>query len=340
MLLESAGYSEVVTADSASQALRYLGVDRPHGSHPQVDAVLMDIMMPGLDGIQACRRIKAAQWLRDIPVIMVTGRDEKRELARAFEAGATDYITKPIHVVELLARLRGALSLKREMDWHKQREQELLQMTQKLQAANQKLQALSTLDSLTEIPNRRAFESFLFRAWRQGMRNTTPISLIMIDVDYFKEFNDANGHQEGDACLKTIARVLSRALQRPIDLVARYGGEEFAAVLPETEVRGAAVVAENMRRSVARQAIHHAHSLAGNCVTISAGVAATVPTQTCSVTDLIASADRALYDAKRHGRDQVWIADFTDARSAPSTLEPRHAASSQPHQLDTISASS
>jgi diguanylate cyclase (GGDEF)-like protein len=300
-ILERAGYTQSVTAASAREAFHVLGMDQSQPGPSDIDVILLDIMMPEIDGIEACRHIKSHERLRDIPVIMVTSRNEPESVEAAFEAGAVDFIAKPINVIELLARLRSALTLKREMDCRKKREEDLLRVTHLLEEANRKLQRLSALDALTGIANRRTFEDFLARAWRHGQRRSSPVAVIMIDIDHFKQYNDAKGHLEGDECLKKVALALNQVVHRPTDLVARYGGEEFAAVLDETDVRGAVVVAESMQQAI------HRLALSGDGVTLSLGVAAATPGVGTSAGPLVAAADRALYQAKHRGRDRLEI---------------------------------
>jgi diguanylate cyclase (GGDEF)-like protein len=334
-ILERAGFTNILIADSAAAAFQRLGMNNSACDHTSIDVILMDIMMPQMDGIEACRRIKAVSWLRDIPIIMVTSVADSREVASAFSAGAMDYITKPVNVVELLARVHSARALKREMDCRKTREEELLAVTRQLEAANQKLERLSQLDGLTEIANRRSFDSFLDRAWRQAIRSSTPLSLIMIDIDHFKNYNDTYGHQRGDECLKQVACALNQVLHRPTDFLARYGGEEFAAVLSDTDLRGAEVVASSLHAHVDELNIPHEFSPSVDHVTLSLGVASGFPYRTQSQQALIYAADLALYQAKHEGRNRIRIAnevmnssldEISVRRAAPVTISPRQSA--------------
>lgn len=176
---------------------------------------------------------------------------------------------------------------------------------QQLKEMNQTLLRLSSLDGLTGIANRRRFEEFLDLEWKRAVREATPLSLIMVDIDFFKTYNDTYGHQAGDKCLKQVANVFSSTLHRPGDLVARYGGEEFVVVLPRTDAKGAVSVAEAMRSKVAALGIIHSHSKVSPYITISLGVATTIPSRDVSPLDLIATADEALYQAKQEGRNRV-----------------------------------
>jgi diguanylate cyclase (GGDEF)-like protein len=302
-LLQTVGFPDVQVANSAEEAFRRLGLDRD-AQDPPVDAILMDIAMPGVNGIEACRRLKAHETLRDVPVIMVAGQTDEHHLEEAFAAGATDYVTKPVKAVELVARLNAALALKAELDQRRARERDLLRVTQQLQEANRALQQLSTLDGLTGIANRRAFDSFLADEWKQAVRDRHDLALILIDIDHFKAFNDGYGHQEGDECLRSVARVLHDGVKRSTDLVARYGGEEFAVVLPHTE-RGAAVrIAEQLRAAVEGLGMPNTHAPSGR-VTISAGVGHVWPRRQDEPARLVRAADEALYQAKAEGRNRV-----------------------------------
>ncbi|MCW2235791.1 PleD family two-component system response regulator [Azospirillum canadense] len=248
------------------------------------DLVLLDIMMPGMDGYEVCARIKADPTTRDIPVIFISAKSEVEDETQGLEAGAIDFITKPISPPIVKARVRNHLLLKRQADL---------------------LRALSFIDGLTGIANRRRFDEALLREWRRCARSHLPLSLIMLDVDHFKAYNDHYGHQAGDECLRAVAGLLDEQVKRPGDLVARYGGEEFVCLLPETDADGAASVAERLRETVAGQRLPHALSPVADHVTISLGVASALPQTDSSPDSLAQLADRLLYEAKRSGRNRV-----------------------------------
>ena len=304
--LIKAGYLDVITVKSAAEL--YLLVDGyTERGIVEVDLILMDIIMPDVDGIEACRNVKKREWLADVPVIMVTATTEKDNLQLAFSAGAMDFIKKPLDRVELLARVRSALRLKHETARRKARETELLEVTRQLKAANERLQNLSFLDGLTGIANRRHFDQELLQESRRAKREKTPLSLIMLDIDYFKAFNDTYGHLKGDDCLKTVAATLKNTLKRSGDFAARYGGEEFAVVLPNTDAVGAAIIAEELRASIERAGILHINSLCADYVTVSLGVVTRFSDQAETPDDLISAADRALYRSKHEGRNRVSV---------------------------------
>ncbi len=267
----------VLTATDGETALDLAIAEEP-------DLVLIDIRMPGMNGYELCGRLKQDPATRNIPVIFVTGMDEEREEARGLELGAIDYITKPLSRPILLARVRNHLELKRQRDH---------------------LQRLSAVDGLTGISNRRAFADYLDKEWRGAIRQHAPISLLMADIDDFKQFNDAYGHLAGDECLRKVAAALAEAVMRPADMVARFGGEEFAVILPDTGANEATLVAERLLTSVRRLGLPHQHSRAGTYVTLSFGLVAARPERGMESAELIEMADRLLYQAKAEGRNRI-----------------------------------
>jgi diguanylate cyclase (GGDEF)-like protein len=323
--LGAVGYQDVWTAGHAAEALGLLGIPGGPTKVPDLDVILLDLHLPELDGIQACRRIKAAEELRDVPIIIMDGATGEGSLEAAFAAGATDFLAKPIKIMELLVRLRAAMALKRELDARKAREQELLVVTRKLQEANQVLQRISTQDGLTGLSNRRYFDLFLSKEWSRCMRDDVPLCLVLIDIDHFKTYNDCYGHQAGDECLRRVAEEMARVLKRPGDLAARYGGEEFALVLPRTKPEGARAIAEAVRMGVENLALPHARSPLGH-VTISAGVAALIPERHSRPEILVRQADQALYQAKGQGRNRTEMAhDRTWHHDGGTQTAPPHA---------------
>ena len=302
--LQEEGHRDFVMAGSVGEALRLLAVDAPPTPSP-VELVLMDLQLPDIDGIEGCRRISGDPRLRDLPVIVVTASRENQNLPAAFEAGAVDYLLKPVNPLELGARVRSALRLKREMDQRKQREAELIETTYKLAAAKSELHRLSTVDGLTGLTNRRRFDELLDQEWKRSSRDSTFLSVILIDIDAFKPYNDRYGHLAGDECLKKVAVTLRDAVNRAGDSVARFGGEEFVAILPATDSAGGQSVAEAMRRAVESLNLQHEASPAAPRVTISLGVATGILDESVAPAALINAADQALYESKKAGRNRV-----------------------------------
>lgn len=312
LYLRNGGFDDLVFANSASEAFNYLEIENP-ATKRSADLILMDMMMPKISGLEACKTIKSKDYLKDIPIIVVTGLSDMENLELAFEADAMDYIVKPVNKVELLSRVRSSLKLKKEIDQRKARELELLGVTRQLQEANRLLEQLSMHDGLTDVANRRYFDQYLEKEWRRAARTNAPVSLLMIDIDYFKKFNDRYGHQSGDECLKQVAQALKTETKRTQDFIARYGGEEFAVVLPQTDNDGAVALARKLRTRIEELNIAHEASGAGTRVTISIGAATRRSNPSLSCETLLHAADQALYSAKHKGRNRVTAAPVEDA---------------------------
>lgn len=303
-LLEKMGLQPVHARDGQS------GIEEFKRNKP--DLVLLDIIMPGMDGFEVARRIrqleKDGEWT---PIIFLSARTSDDDLALGISVGGDDYLVKPVSEVVLRAKVRA-------MQRIAQMRCSLLVLTRKLDEANRELTRLSAADELTGIANRRCFDETLQREWRRAIRAGTPMALLVVDVDHFKQFNDGYGHQLGDDCLKDVARLLESCLRRPTDLVARYGGEEFAVVLPETDAAGAAQVAQAMREAVQGAQIEHAFSTVAPVVTVSVGAAVTLPSRSDDEGSraLLQQADQALYQAKRQGRNRVCLAPLPTAEQS------------------------
>ena len=293
---------ELRYATSGEDALRMA-----HEAPP--DLVLLDAEMPGMGGFDVCKHMKADPELQHVPVIFVTAHSGAEFEVSGFEVGAADFIAKPISAPLLVARVRTQLRLKALAD---------------------ELRALATRDGLTGLANRRSFDDALTREWRRSLRSGSPLSLLMVDVDHFKLFNDHYGHPAGDACLRLVADALRSAGRRPADVMARYGGEEFALLLPETPRAGAESVARGIIDAIDSLAIPHAASKTAPHVTLSIGMAShgervgsterpsvracSVAEEASSAEDLVRVADRALYQAKHAGRAQAqWLDVATSA---------------------------
>lgn len=249
------------------------------------DLILLDVMMPGMDGFEVCRHLKADARTHKIPVIFVTAKNADSDEELGLNLGAIDYITKPFVIPITKVRIRNHIRLKQQADL---------------------LESLSLLDGLTNIPNRRRFDETLLLEWKRAMRDETPLSLLMIDIDYFKQYNDHYGHGAGDICLQRVAATLAKNLARPNDLIARYGGEEFVVILPDTDQQAALQVAERLRECIIKLALPHACSEAESVVTISVGVATQIKIPEYFLPQTLNdAADNALYMAKASGRNRV-----------------------------------
>jgi diguanylate cyclase (GGDEF)-like protein len=286
------------------------------------DLMLLDAEMPGMSGFQVCKTIKADPALADVPIIFITSHGEAAVEVAGFEMGAADFIAKPVSAPLVLARVRTQLRFKKMAD---------------------ELRRIATVDVVTGIANRRRFDEALEREWRRGRRDGTPMSLLMIDIDHFKLFNDRYGHPAGDACLRGVAQALSSVSVRPADLVARYGGEEFAVLLPQTARQGAEVVAHGILEAIESLGLAHEASTTAQHLTVSIGVSSYDPesacwlpgspdsrfvddSQTrCAPMDLVRAADKALYSAKNNGRARARRLDVADvdAPQMASDVSPR-----------------
>ena len=247
------------------------------------DLILLDVMMPDMDGYETSLKLKQSPETKDIPIIFLTARKEPEDIIKGFEVGGLDYISKPFNSIELLARIRTHLDL-----WHKTRQ----------------LQSIAEKDGLTMIANRRRFDAFFDLEWRRSNRDKTPVTIVMIDIDFFKAYNDYYGHLQGDECLKQIAKVIDINCRRPADIAARYGGEEFAVILGNTDQKGGIQLAEKIRRKIEGLGIPHEKSVISDYVTISLGIATMIPSNEDRSDQLIKRADEQLYRAKELGRNQ------------------------------------
>jgi len=295
-LLRQVGYCNSVFAHDFNEALRIM--ESCEKIESPIDLILMDVSMPGTNGIAGTLTIKSRYEFEDVPIIIVTSLDDEETLDRAFAAGACDLIVKPASKVELRARIRSALQLRKEMIKSKQRERELERLARKLEK-------MSNLDGLTGLANRRCFDDTLVKEWVRNGRADTPLGLLMVDIDHFKSYNDALGHVDGDSCLRAVANSIKSSVHRPGDLVARYGGEEFAIILPNTDAEGVQAVADNIHTILSKSAILHPKSSVGCSVTVSIGSASTIPICANTPEHLLDAADRALYQAKQTGRNRT-----------------------------------
>jgi diguanylate cyclase (GGDEF)-like protein len=275
----------------------------------ELDVIVLALELPDLDGVTACRRLAA--MVPNVPILACSRCDDEATVLGAFDAGAHDFVTKPLRLGELAARVRGALRVRR-----------LQQRAHRLALSNRDLESTICNDPLTGIANRRHFEQLMSNEWRRAAREGGPLSLAIFDLDDFHAFNAHYGHVGGDAALVQVAKAMAHGLRRASDLLARYGGEEFVALLPDTDERGACVVAERLRARVEELGLPHAGSCTRHCVTISAGVATCSPGPGEEATALlVAAADRALFRAKDDGRN-CCRADGVTAEHVVVTRQP------------------
>lgn len=275
---------EVLLAASAAEATELLSED--------LDLILLDIVMPDKDGITICEEIKARPEFADTPIIFVTNQSELRTLERAYAAGAIDFIRKPFSKIELRARVCAMYQLSKEIKKRKQREEELKKM--------------SMVDGLTGIANRRYFDELFEREWQVSRRSKSALSVILIDVDFFKPYNDSYGHLAGDEVLKEIATTIDTQLHRATDNVFRYGGEEFVVLLPGANLETALTIANNIRKQVENLEIPHLYTgHMPHFLTISAGVSRLVNDGEHTAEELFRQADIAMYNAKQTGKNKV-----------------------------------
>ncbi|MDF2544467.1 MAG: diguanylate cyclase response regulator [Herbinix sp.] len=292
----------IVKATSGNEALSIM-LDQ------EIALVLLDVQMPEMDGFEVAELMRGSEKTRYIPIIFVTAiSKEQKCIFKGYEVGAVDYLFKPIEPVILQSKVRVFLELYNQKLLI-QGQAELLEIKIKelmeMQEDNRRLESLSICDGLTGISNRRCFDDYMERSWKNSIRTGKPISLIMADIDCFKAYNDNYGHLQGDDCLVKVARAISSSIKRPIDFAARYGGEEFAIILPDTEIEGGLVVAENIRRCIDELSLAHEFSPVGDHITLSLGVATFRPKQSDQIGTFINKADIALYNSKQGGRNKI-----------------------------------
>lgn len=273
---------KVIAALNGERTLKIAASDSPP------DLILLDILMPDMDGYQVCTRLKESETTRNIPVMFVTAVSEAMDETRGFALGAVDYITKPFHPPMVKARVKLQLNLKRKRDL---------------------LEQLAFMDGLTEIPNRRRFDETLEAEWNRALRSGNPLSLLLMDVDHFKLYNDTHGHGSGDECLRLVAGAIQNSLRRAGDFVGRYGGEEFAVILPYADEDEAMTVARIIQEKVDRLALPHDASPVAPHVTLSIGVTTLHPDHDqdhgMELADFVKLSDKAMYAAKNAGRHRI-----------------------------------
>jgi two-component system chemotaxis family response regulator WspR len=275
----------------------------------QPTIILQDLIMPEIDGYALVKAYRENPRTENIPIIVLSTKEDVNAKSLAFERGANDYLVKLPDQIELIARIRAHSKGYQTQLQRDEAFQALRELQTELEKSNTELQKLSSLDGLTGIANRRRFDEFVSNECLRSARENTVLSLVLIDVDFFKPYNDNYGHLAGDGCLRRVASALSEVVHRPADLVARYGGEEFVVVLPNTDADGAGKLAKILCEKIRSLKIPHAYSDISKYLTISIGVASKVACEGVSPTDLISLADEALYQAKESGRDRYVISN-------------------------------
>jgi two-component system, chemotaxis family, response regulator WspR len=267
--------------------------------------ILQDLMMPGIDGLTLLRRYHANPRTKDIPIIVLSTKEEPSVKREAFSLGANDYLIKLPDAIELIARIQHHSKAYLNQLQRDAAYLALHDSQRKLMEINVELQRLTQVDGLTGLSNRRYFDEYIEAQWKLAFRAQSPLSLLMIDVDNFKLYNDTYGHPAGDEVLKSIAIAMHKGLARATDLAARFGGEEFAVILPLTPREPLEALGERLLRTVENLHIPHSASTVGDYVTISVGGASTVPQPGDSLLRLIEMADAALYESKKSGKNRV-----------------------------------
>ncbi|EAW37970.1 diguanylate cyclase domain-containing protein [Lyngbya sp. PCC 8106] len=306
----------IEVAEGGEEALELL--DELEEENSEIAVVLSDYLMPGMKGDELLKLIH--QRFPKTLNILLTGQADLPALGNAIKyAKLYRYIAKPwqpedlrLTVVEAVNSYVQEKKLQEQNLKLQQMNQELQRLAGELQQANRELQRLAVTDSLTQLANRRQFDEYLIHEWLRMLREQQFLSVILCDVDFFKNYNDKYGHPAGDNCLRKVAKAICQQVQRPGDLAARYGGEEFVIILPNTQAEGAINVAEGIRQAIKSLNIPHSQSKIADCITVSSGVASVVPQANDSPSNLIATADTALYEAKKKGRDCVIYKPFSD----------------------------
>jgi diguanylate cyclase (GGDEF)-like protein len=295
-ILNQEGY-EILKASSGSECLEIL-------LNQTIHIVLLDIQMPDMDGFEVASFIRNNPKTNKIPIIFITAASQTDHLdLEGYESGAIDIIYKPINQVVLKQKVQTLVEFIRIQQVLEEKVNELTILNEENQKMQEHIERLASIDYLTQTMNRRVLDESYERFYKDAKRNQTPISLLMIDLDNFKDYNDYYGHQKGDEALKIVAKVLKNTIKRPLDTVGRYGGEEFMIILPETDEDGAKLVASKILSNIKKEKVKHAPSINREVLTLSIGIASAVPTKEINKEDLIECADKKLYEAKDAGRD-------------------------------------
>ena len=271
---------EVKIAKSGTKALEIL--ESPN----DIDLILLDIEMPDINGYDVCKRIKNNETIKNIPIIFITGRTSQEDEEHGLNLGAIDYITKPFNKAIVKLRIKNYLNLK---------------------IKNDMLEKLSMYDGLTNIRNRRFFDETFEKTFSEITRDKKSLAVLMIDIDFFKPYNDNYGHGQGDETLRKVAKALEKTIKRASDFVARYGGEEFVILLKDINKDGVEAVANNLLNAVRELKITHEFSKIENYVTVSIGVSYYNSSSDITKLELLLKADETLYNVKNSGRNNFAI---------------------------------
>jgi len=289
----------IYEAESGHKALKIL-------IQEDIDIVLLDVQMPDINGFEVAELMRDNIKTKDIPIIFITAiNKEESYMFKGYELGAVDYLHKPINSDILRSKVNVFVKLQVQSKIIEARTEELRKKIVLLEKAEKELYKLTRMDQLTGINNRRGFDENVELEWRRAIRNNISLTLLMIDIDYFKNFNDTYGHVEGDECIRKVATSISNSLKRPFDHAARYGGEEFAVLLPETDVIGGEKIAETIRKNIEDLKIENKLEGLSEVVTVSIGVASITPTSESQKDELIEKSDGAMYEAKVNGRNRT-----------------------------------
>jgi diguanylate cyclase (GGDEF)-like protein len=307
--LNKNGFEDTVIVNSAKEAFKILNLENPSDCKESFDLILMDLMMPEIDGIGALKKIKAVDKYKDLPCIMLSGESDTNTLEQAFEAGAMDYVSKVVNKVELLARVRSAIRFKKVIDRYDSLLSKYEDATNKLDRSNVELVKYNTKDPITGLSNKRCFEEFLDVEWKRMKRVNGHLSLILLEPDSFSEYIEKNGSQKGNDCLQFIGAAIKGFARRPSDIVAFLGDNRFGIILSDTNLAGCIKVAENMRYSVENRKIPHNGSINNGQVTISGVLTTAIPNSDISYNQLLSINEDALKDLKKNACNTVKYVD-------------------------------
>ena len=291
----------VMTVSNGNDALKIL-------LKGKIDIILLDVQMPGMNGFEVAELMRANNKTKNIPIIFITAINKEEEyIFKGYELGAVDYLYKPISNEILKSKVKVFIKLNEQAKIIEEKTKALEEKIVQLELTEKKLNRLIRIDELTGVYNRRAFEEIFDLEWARTIRSNGSFSALMIDIDNFKIFNDTYGHLVGDECLKDIAKIIEKTLRRITDKVARLGGEEFIVLLPETDSKGAELIAEEIRKNIEDLEIVNEGVETSEFVTVSIGISSVKPTRFMEKKEFIDCADKALYTAKKNGRNMIYL---------------------------------